>query len=56
MLNEAGGVIDDLIVYSSAETFFRVVVNAGTRDKDLAWIREHAAAFGVQSPSAPTSR
>ncbi|MBX5463569.1 MAG: glycine cleavage system aminomethyltransferase GcvT [Steroidobacteraceae bacterium] len=47
MLNESGGVIDDLIVYFIAEDWFRMVVNAGTRDKDLAWIREHATAFGV---------
>src|SRR5215467_4347230 len=44
MLNERGGVIDDLIVYYLDESFFRAVVNAGTRDKDLAWIRTHAAA------------
>ena len=47
MLNERGGVIDDLIVYFLTESFFRAVVNAGTRDKDLAWIRRHAGAFGV---------
>jgi aminomethyltransferase len=48
MLNERGGVIDDLIVYFLTEGWFRAVVNAGTRDKDLAWIRGHAAAFGVE--------
>ncbi|MDE1885666.1 MAG: glycine cleavage system aminomethyltransferase GcvT [Xanthomonadaceae bacterium] len=48
MLNEAGGVIDDLIVYFLAEDFFRVVVNAATHDKDLAWIEKQAAAFGVK--------
>jgi aminomethyltransferase len=48
MLNEAGGVIDDLIVYFLDESFFRVVVNAGTRDKDLAWMRAIAPGFGVQ--------
>jgi aminomethyltransferase len=47
MLNDAGGVIDDLIVYFIDETFFRVVVNAGTRDKDLAWMRGVAQPFGV---------
>ena len=47
MLNESGGVIDDLIVYHMTHTWFRVVVNAGTRDKDLAWIRQHANAFNV---------
>ena len=48
MLNETGGVIDDLIVYFLDPSWFRAVVNAGTRDKDLAWMRQHAAAFGVQ--------
>ncbi len=47
MLNEAGGVIDDLIVYFLDESWFRAVVNAGTRDNDLAWIRRHAHEFGV---------
>ena len=47
MLNDRGGVIDDLIVYFLAEDFFRVVVNASTRDKDLAWIQKQAQAFGV---------
>jgi len=47
MLNENGGVIDDLIVYYMSEDWYRVVVNAGTRDKDLAWINKHAAAFNV---------
>jgi aminomethyltransferase len=47
MLNEAGGVIDDLIVYFIDESFFRVVVNAGTRDKDLAWMRGVAVPFAV---------
>jgi aminomethyltransferase len=48
MLNEAGGVIDDLIVYFLTETAFRMVVNAGTRDKDLAWIRPIARQFDVE--------
>ncbi|WP_313346713.1 glycine cleavage system aminomethyltransferase GcvT [Stenotrophomonas sp.] len=48
MLNTGGGVIDDLIVYYLADDFFRMVVNASTREKDLAWIREQAAAFDVQ--------
>ena len=47
MLTEDGGVIDDLIVYFMTEDFFRVVVNAATRDKDLPWIERHAQAFGV---------
>jgi aminomethyltransferase len=48
MLNEQGGVIDDLIVYFLTEDFFRVVVNAATHDKDLAWIEKQAKAFDVK--------
>jgi len=46
MLNEAGGVIDDLIVYLT-ETGYRMVVNAATRDKDLAWLNAQTAGFEV---------
>ncbi len=38
MLNEQGGVIDDLIVYRMASGNYRLVVNAGTADKDLEWL------------------
>ncbi len=47
MLRPEGGVIDDLIVYFITDSAYRLVVNAGTRDKDLAWIRQHAADFSV---------
>jgi len=47
MLLPNGGVIDDLIVYYLSDTWFRMVVNAGTQIKDLAWIRRHATAFAV---------
>jgi len=47
MLNPQGGVIDDLIVYFIADDVFRLVVNAGTTDKDLTWLRQQAPAFGV---------
>ena len=43
MLNETGGVIDDLIVYFMREDWFRMVVNASTAQKDVAWMREVAA-------------
>ncbi|HET7588110.1 MAG TPA: glycine cleavage system aminomethyltransferase GcvT, partial [Gammaproteobacteria bacterium] len=39
MLNERGGVIDDLITYYLGPDQYRVIVNAATHDKDLAWIR-----------------
>jgi len=48
MLNQQGGVIDDLIVYYQEECQFRIVVNAATRDKDIAWITQQAQAFQVQ--------
>jgi aminomethyltransferase len=48
MLNEAGNVIDDLIVYFLDESWFRTVVNAGTRDKDLAWMREVAKPYRLE--------
>ena len=52
MLNELGGVIDDLIVYNMGTDtdgmqWYRTVVNCGTREKDLAWMTLQAAAFAV---------
>ena len=38
LLNDAGGVIDDLIVYFFTDERFRLVVNAGRADADLAWL------------------
>jgi len=65
MLNPNGGVIDDLITYFMSEEWFRLVVNAATREKDLAWlvrqgeryeitITEHPelAMIAVQGPEA----
>lgn len=69
MLNEQGGVIDDLIVYAPTADqpeLWRVIVNCGTHDKDLAWMQAQAASFrislrertdlaliAVQGPEAP---
>ena len=49
MLNEQGGVMDDLIVYrlDEAETRYRIVSNAATRDKDLAQFKKIGEPFGV---------
>ena len=67
LLREDGGVLDDLIVYFLREDFFRLVVNAATADKDLAWLRalartraprlsitprEDLAMIAVQGPNA----
>jgi aminomethyltransferase len=43
MLNEGGGVVDDLIVYLMRDDAFRVVVNASTAEKDVTWMRQVAA-------------
>lgn len=47
MLQADGGVIDDLIVYYLDDEHFRMVVNAATHDKDLAWIEQQAANFDL---------
>lgn len=52
MLNERGGVIDDLIVYLT-DRGYRLVVNASTRDKDLAWMQARAADFAVEINERP---
>jgi aminomethyltransferase len=67
LLAEDGGVIDDLIAYFFRDDFFRIVVNAGTADKDIAWLqalqarwksdvtltpRRHLAIIAIQGPGA----
>jgi aminomethyltransferase len=47
LLNEQGGIIDDLIVYRR-HVGYRAVTNAGTRDKVLPWLTKHAAAAKVE--------
>jgi len=53
MLNNEGGVIDDLIIYFFTETEYRLVVNSATREKDLAWMNEQAAPFDVSITERP---
>ena len=64
MLKEDGGVIDDLIIYYLSDDYYRMVVNAGTTDKDIAWIqqqlpedvgmqfRQDLAMIAIQGPNA----
>jgi aminomethyltransferase len=47
MLNEDGGVIDDLICYYRAPQRYRTVVNAATADKDIAWMQRRAQDFSA---------
>jgi len=41
LLNERGGIIDDLIVYRIEEQKFLLVVNAARTDEDFTWLQEH---------------
>ncbi len=47
MLNKTGGVVDDLIVYYQDDENYRMVINAGTTEKDIAWINAQAEGFDV---------
>ncbi|GAA5191965.1 glycine cleavage system aminomethyltransferase GcvT [Ferrimonas gelatinilytica] len=53
MLNEQGGVIDDLITYYLSDTAYRLVVNSATRVKDLEWMGRQAAGFDVTLTERP---
>jgi len=53
MLNAEGGVIDDLIIYFFSPNRYRIVVNAGTADKDLAWMRKQTDGFAVTIVDRP---
>jgi len=53
LLTAGGTVIDDLIVYFLREDFFRLVVNAGTADKDVAWLRRLIAERAPQLELIP---
>ena len=41
LTNEDGGVLDDLLIYRFSHDHYLLVVNAGTQDKDFAWISKH---------------
>ena len=53
MLNPGGGVVDDLIVYYLADNVYRVVINAGTAEKDLAWMAARLAEWQMQVTITP---
>lgn len=53
MLNDSGGVIDDLITYRGESDNFRLIVNAATRENDLAWINRQSAGFAVTVTEQP---
>lgn len=47
LLNEQGGVLDDLFTYRLADCEFLTVTNAANHERDLAWMQEHAAGFNA---------
>ena len=53
MLNHAGGVVDDLIIYFLRDDWFRVVVNASTAQKDIAWMEKVRLERGCAVTLAP---
>ena len=53
MLNDTGGVVDDLIVYYLADGQYRLVINAGTAEKDLAWMGARLAEWQLEVACVP---
>ncbi len=53
MLTDTGGVVDDLIVYFRSDNDYRLIVNASTREKDVAWMQKHAQDFAVDIVERP---
>ena len=51
LCRENGGIVDDVIVYRRAEDDLLVCVNAGNRDKDFDWLRDHAGGSSVTNES-----
>lgn len=51
MCNPQGGIVDDLTLFRTANQEYLLIVNAGTRAKDLAWIQEHASPAAVRDIS-----
>ncbi|WP_428897062.1 aminomethyltransferase [Parelusimicrobium proximum] len=47
IINERGGVIDDVIAFCLKKDKFMVVVNSATSDKDFAWFEKMSAGFNV---------
>jgi aminomethyltransferase len=50
-----GGIVDDVTVFRAGERRYLIVVNAATRAKDVAWIREHAGGATVRDASDETA-
>jgi aminomethyltransferase len=55
LCNEAGGIIDDVLVYAVADGGYLMVVNAGNQDADFDWIKSHAPATSATSATSARS-
>ena len=53
MLNTSGGVVDDLIVYFICDGQYRMVINAGTAEKDLAWMAARLTEWKLEATVLP---
>lgn len=53
MCNEHGGIIDDLIVYRRSSDSYRLILNASTREKDLAWLQDKSQGFAIGLHTRP---
>ena len=56
LLNERGGIIDDLIVYRIGDQKFLLVVNAARTEEDFAWLQNHLKERGSLDPRRFTDR
>lgn len=53
VLNTIGGIIDDLIAYYITSHHYRLIVNAGTYQKNLSWIKKQSRSFRVTVDNCP---
>ncbi len=47
MLNQRGGIIDDLITYKLSDEHYRIIINAATTTKDIRWLEDKTRSFDV---------
>jgi aminomethyltransferase len=55
MCTLAGGIVDDIVVFRTAEQRYLCVVNAATREKDVVWMQTHAGGAAVRDVSDETA-
>src|SRR5450755_3298008 len=45
MLHPDGSFVDDVVVHKLSDNYYLIVINAGTREKDIAWVRKQVGAM-----------